>query len=80
MHLRIKVFKTESGWRADPIDLPGSPPNGSGPDRWSAVGSLLFAIRNENKTWAGINDWPWINIVDENGVEFAPYPIEGIDK
>ena len=77
--MKIKVFQDSSGeWRADPVDLPGSPPNGRGKCRWSAVGSLLFAVRHE-KEWLKYG-WPQISIVNEQGEEFPPFPVEGVDE
>lgn len=74
--MKIKVWETSPGnWRADPVDLPGWPVNGVGPDRWAAVGSLLFAIRHENATWTKYN-WPHIEIVNEKGEDYPPYTME----
>ena len=76
--MKIKVWQLKDGtWRADPVDLPGCPPNGIGKCRWSAVGSLLFAIRHE-KEWSRCR-WPVVSLVNEDGEEWPSYPVEGVD-
>lgn len=40
--MRIKVTKiAEDHYRADPVDIPGSPINGIGKNKYEALGSLL---------------------------------------
>lgn len=77
--MKIKVFQQADGnWRADPCELPGSPINGIGKNRWEAVGSLLFAIRHEKGFVS--EKWPAISIVNERDEEFPAYSTEGIDE
>jgi hypothetical protein len=41
----IIVEEMDNGtWRADCIDLPGSPPIGTGRNKYEAVGSLIFVL------------------------------------
>jgi hypothetical protein len=46
--LRIEVTKGETLWRADCLDLPGSPPCGCGYNKYEAIGSLIIQISKNN--------------------------------
>lgn len=50
-NMKIRVFKSGEQWRADPVDLPGTPPNGTGISPFEALGSLLWRIACEWDTW-----------------------------
>ena len=74
--LKVKIWKEPNGeWRADPVDLPGSPPNGRGKNKWEALGSLLFAIRHERE-WERCG-WPKIELVNGEGEQF---PVHGTEE
>lgn len=61
--MKIRVWETEPGrWCADPVNLPGQPPNGTGRSKYEAVGNLVYAVmlaRNDGSKWTG---WPEIGL------------------
>ena len=66
--LQIRVWKTASGlWRADPMNLPGTPPNGEGLNQCEAVGSLLLRLQEEQAAWQCWSAWPRIDIYEVDG-------------
>lgn len=66
--VKIRVFKFNDRWQADPVDLPGYPPTAWGDSPAEAVGRLMFDIREEIPTFKGYG-WPSISIIDKNGNE-----------
>jgi len=72
--MKVKVFQTESGmWRADPMQLPGCPPNGTGETSGDAIASLRMRLANispdgPDKGFIPImrkHGWPCIEVVEE---------------
>lgn len=45
--MKIKLEETSKGWRADCLDLPGSPPCGDGLTKEMAIAALFFQIAHE---------------------------------
>ena len=55
--MKVVLEKHGHKWRADPADMPGTPPNGEGRSAAEAVGMLVFRMAGEFETW-GKYGWP----------------------
>jgi len=69
MAVAINVWQSESGtWRADPPELHGSPPNGTGQTRREAVLHLMLQLALETSAvYRSIllgKKWPEVEITD----------------
>lgn len=61
--MKIKLEKLSKGWRADCLDLPGSPPCGDGKTKDMAIAALFYSLIKEG-TWTKylkLNEPLWIN-------------------
>lgn len=55
--MKIKLEKLgKQGWRADCVDLPGTPPCGDGQTKEMAIACLFFRILSESKSFVN-TDW-----------------------
>ncbi len=71
--MRIKITQYENPeygldavatmYRADPADMPGTPPNGEGRSKAEAVGVLIFRMAGEITEWDKFG-WPVFKIDD----------------
>lgn len=65
--MKIEVFQTSEGWRADPVQLSGSPPNGIGAHALEAVDDLTCKLLQLNKESGHLRQmrecgWPQVEI------------------
>jgi hypothetical protein len=53
--MRIEISKKSDGsYLADCADLKGSPPIGAGPDKFTAIGNLIFRLSKEIEGLSGL--------------------------
>lgn len=78
--MQVKVFSTPTGWRADPAQLSGMPPNGTGQTPAEAVADLvrlLGSIRIGDPDAGYLRQmaqhgWPMLEIYDGDTLENYP--------
>ena len=75
--MNVKLEEMRNGWRADCLDLPGSPPCGDGTTKEMAIACLFFRLLNESKSFSSVEWVRYIKLNEPliiNGEEYkSPY-------